>query len=108
MLTSYIQAALRRAHYEILSDDSSFYGEIPGFEGVLANAPTLEACRRDLLRYLKQLGFEGPISGGKHEFVLKGTLVVTIPNPHGSDIEKSCLGNFCARPEVDRKEWEKL
>jgi hypothetical protein len=31
MLTGYIKAAMRRAHYEILSDDGSFYGEIEGF-----------------------------------------------------------------------------
>jgi predicted RNase H-like HicB family nuclease len=45
MLTSYIQAAMKRAHYEILTDDGTFYGEIPGFDGVLANAGTLEECR---------------------------------------------------------------
>ncbi len=44
MLTNYIQAAMHQAGYEILTDDNSFYGEIPGFQGVWANAPTLEAC----------------------------------------------------------------
>lgn len=34
MLKKYIEAALRRAKYEILSDDGSFYGEIPSFDGV--------------------------------------------------------------------------
>ena len=29
MLLEYIQAALRRARYEILPDDGSYYGEIP-------------------------------------------------------------------------------
>lgn len=33
---------------EILSDDGSFYGHIPGFEGVWANAATLEGCRDEL------------------------------------------------------------
>jgi predicted RNase H-like HicB family nuclease len=45
MLTSYIQAAMHRATYQILSDDGSFSGEIPGFPGVWANASTLENCR---------------------------------------------------------------
>jgi len=40
---------MRRARYEILSDDGSFYGEIPGLDGVYSNAGTLEECR-DLLR----------------------------------------------------------
>jgi predicted RNase H-like HicB family nuclease len=48
MLTNYIRAAMRSARYEILPDDGSFYGEIPGFRGLWANAPTLEACREEL------------------------------------------------------------
>ena len=48
MLTGYIRAAMRRAKYEILEDDRSFYREIPGFQGVYANATTLEACREEL------------------------------------------------------------
>ncbi|MDQ2829175.1 MAG: type II toxin-antitoxin system HicB family antitoxin [Chloroflexota bacterium] len=48
MLTTYIRAAMRRAKYEMLSDDGTFYGEIPGFQGVYANADTLEACRDEL------------------------------------------------------------
>ena len=53
MLREYIGAAMRRAHYEILSDDGSYYGEIPGFEGVFANAETLEACREQLEEVLE-------------------------------------------------------
>lgn len=48
MLTKYIQAAMRRAQYEILEDDKTFYGHIPGIQGVWANEPTLEACRQEL------------------------------------------------------------
>jgi predicted RNase H-like HicB family nuclease len=48
MLTGYIGAAMRKAHYEILPDDGSFYGEIEGFQGVYANADTLDACRDEL------------------------------------------------------------
>ncbi len=54
MLTSYIRAAMRRAKYEILPDDNSFYGEIPGFDGVYANATTLEACREELEEVLEE------------------------------------------------------
>jgi predicted RNase H-like HicB family nuclease len=31
-----------------LPDDRSFYGEIEGFQGVYANADTLEACRDEV------------------------------------------------------------
>lgn len=48
MLTEYLEAAMRQARYEILPDDGTFYGEIPTFDGVYANASTLEACREEL------------------------------------------------------------
>jgi predicted RNase H-like HicB family nuclease len=54
MLTQYIQAAMRQAKYEILADDGSFYGEIPDFQGVYANAETLEACRNELAEVLEE------------------------------------------------------
>ena len=52
MLTQYIQSAMRRATYEMLSD-GTFYGEIPGLAGVYANAQTLEACREQLQEVLE-------------------------------------------------------
>ena len=53
MLTKYIRAAMNKARYEILLDDSTFYGGIPGFQGVYANADTLEACRDELEEVLE-------------------------------------------------------
>ncbi len=47
LLQAYIRGVLGRAHYEILEDDGSYYGEVPGFEGVYANAESLEKCRED-------------------------------------------------------------
>ena len=54
MFTSYLRAALRKAKYEILPDDATFYGEVPGFQGVYANAPTLEGCREELEEVLEE------------------------------------------------------
>lgn len=53
MLTDYINAAMRRAKYEILPEDQSYYGEIPGFDGVFANASSLEECRVELMSTLE-------------------------------------------------------
>ena len=53
MLTEYLRAAMRRARYEILSDDGSFYGEILELPGVWANAKTLEGCREELEKTLE-------------------------------------------------------
>ncbi len=54
MLNKYIQTVLHKAKYEILSDDNSFYGEIPEFQGVYANAATLEDCRDELAEVLEE------------------------------------------------------
>ncbi len=52
MLTNYVRAAMHKARYEIL-EDGTYYGEIPGFPGVYANADTLEGCREQLQEVLE-------------------------------------------------------
>ncbi len=47
MLLEYLQNAMRLARYELLPD-GSYYGEISGFDGVWAQAETLEDCRNEL------------------------------------------------------------
>ncbi len=54
MLTTYINAAMLRAHYEILPDDEGYFGAIDGLQGVWANAQTLEDCRRELQEVLEE------------------------------------------------------
>ena len=48
MLADYIDHALEIALYEIIEDDGSYWGEIPGLQGVWARHQTLEGCRREL------------------------------------------------------------
>ena len=45
MLTAYINAAMRKAHYEILPNNEGYFGKIEGLQGVWANSDTLESCR---------------------------------------------------------------
>ncbi len=47
MLRDYIKAAMSKAVYDIL-EDKSYYGEIPGFNGLFSNESTLEECRNEL------------------------------------------------------------
>lgn len=47
MVIRYIHNALRHAEYKKL-DDGSWFAEIPGFDGVWANAATVEGCRDEL------------------------------------------------------------
>lgn len=77
MLTEYIRAAMQRATYEILSD-GTFYGEIPGFQGVYANADTLVSCQEELQEVLEgwivlglRLGHSLPVVDGVELVVLQ-------------------------------------
>ena len=45
MLSEYIQKALEKALYKVL-DDGTWFAEIPDFQGVWANASTVEECRQ--------------------------------------------------------------
>ena len=70
MLTSYIREAMRLAKYEIL-EDHTYYGELPGFKGVWANADSLDACREELQSVLEdwlilglRMGHELPVVAG--------------------------------------------
>ena len=54
MLTEYLQGAMRRARYEVIEDDATFYGSIPGLDGVWGNASTMEACRQELESVLQE------------------------------------------------------
>ncbi len=56
MLTKYIEAAMKRARYELI-EDGTFYGSIPGFDGVWANAATLEGCREESAVMCSRTGF---------------------------------------------------
>ena len=62
--------------------------------------------RRKLVKALRALGFHGPFSGGRHEFMVRGDVVLAIPNPHRGDIGIGLLARILAQAGVTRKEWE--
>jgi predicted RNA binding protein YcfA (HicA-like mRNA interferase family) len=64
--------------------------------------------RRELIGYLKQLGFEGPYSGAKHQFMIRGDRTVRVPNPHQADIGRELLARILRQAGIDRSEWERL
>ena len=51
MITDYIQAALRRAKYEI--EEGVYYADVPELPGVLAYGATLEECRQQLIEVIE-------------------------------------------------------
>lgn len=62
--------------------------------------------RREFIACLRQLGFSGPWSGGRHQFMEKGTLTVILPNPHRGEIDKKLLSNLLRQAEIDKSTWE--
>ena len=70
MLAQYIDLAVELARYEIVEDDHSYWGEIPGFQGVWAKHETLPGCQRELREALSdwvalrlKMGLEIPALG---------------------------------------------
>ncbi|MFZ5818731.1 MAG: type II toxin-antitoxin system HicB family antitoxin [Chloroflexota bacterium] len=71
MLAEYIDKAMEQARYEIIEDEGTYWGEIPGLQGVWARHATLEGCRRELREALSdwlalrlRLGLPIPLLAG--------------------------------------------
>ncbi len=64
--------------------------------------------RDDLIRALRKAGFEGPYTGGKHQFMVRDELRLTIPNPHAGEIARPLLIRLLRQAGIDREEWERL
>ena len=67
MLAHFLDVAMEMATYEIIKDDASYWGEIPGLQGVWARHQTLAGCQRELREALSdwvalrlRLGLETP------------------------------------------------
>lgn len=64
--------------------------------------------RKDLIRCLKQFGFEGPYSGGRHQFMVKDDITIRIPNPHQVDIGRDLLFRILHQAQISKDTWENL
>jgi len=64
--------------------------------------------RKDLIHYFTLLGFDGPYSGGKHPFMVRGNSRLAIPNPHRKEIEIPLLSRILRQAGIEKDEWEKL
>ena len=62
--------------------------------------------RRKLIQSLRKLGFEGPYSGGRHQFLVRDDVRIRVPNPHRGDIGVELLGRILRQAGVTREEWE--
>jgi predicted RNA binding protein YcfA (HicA-like mRNA interferase family) len=59
----------------------------------------------ELVKRLKTFGFDGPYHGGKHPYMIRGDLVMTIPNPHRAEISVDLLARILRQARISREEW---
>jgi predicted RNA binding protein YcfA (HicA-like mRNA interferase family) len=70
--------------------------------------PLHPISRSDLIKLLRLAGFSGPESGGKHQFLIKGSLKLVIPNPHQGDIGVALLSRILKQAGISRDDWQNL
>jgi len=63
---------------------------------------------KKLVQRFRKLEFDGPYSGGRHLFMVKGELKVHIPNPHEGDISKHLLSEILRQAEISSTGWNKM
>ena len=63
--------------------------------------------RKTLIRKLKALGYSGPLSGGRHQFMIKGAKKIRIPNSHkGQSVHVSLLHEILRQAGIGDDEWK--
>ena len=68
-------------------------------------ARLIPVSRRKLVERFKELGFDGPYSGGKHPQMRRGNLTIIIPNPHQGDISAGLLRRILQQANISKEEW---
>jgi hypothetical protein len=59
-----------------------------------------------LVQKFHRLGFDGPYSGGRHLFMIKGSQKVRIPNFHRGDISRHLVSEILRQAGVSLKDWD--
>ncbi|MBI5325706.1 MAG: type II toxin-antitoxin system HicA family toxin [Ignavibacteriae bacterium] len=60
---------------------------------------------KEFLRKLKNFGFDGPFPGGKHQYMIKGKIRLTIPNPHRKEISVDLLIRLLKQTGISKEDW---
>ncbi len=58
--------------------------------------------RRVLIRKLRKLGFVGPYSAARHQYMERESVRIFIPNPHGKDIGVPIIKQILKQAGIDR------
>jgi len=64
--------------------------------------------RRILIKKLRELGFFGPYSATRHEYMKRNGEKIFIPNPHGKDIGLPIIKKIIGQLKISNQEFLKL
>lgn len=62
---------------------------------------------RSFVKKLHAFGFDGPYQEGKHPYMIKGNISVTIPNLHDGQISVDLLRRILNQADISRIDWVK-
>jgi predicted RNA binding protein YcfA (HicA-like mRNA interferase family) len=54
---------------------------------------------------MRKFGWNGPYQEGKHPYMMKGSLTLTLPNPHEGEISPDLLVRILRQAGITRTEW---
>ncbi|MDP2630236.1 MAG: type II toxin-antitoxin system HicA family toxin [Candidatus Uhrbacteria bacterium] len=60
---------------------------------------------RKLVHKFQRIGFDGPFSGGRHLFMVRGVQKIHIPNPHRGDVSKDLLAEILRQADISHDQW---
>jgi len=62
---------------------------------------------KELVKKLKKYGFQSPYSGGKHLYMIKEDIRLTMPNPHKKDISVDLMLKILKHTRISKDDWAK-
>jgi len=62
---------------------------------------------KELVKKLKKYGFQGPYSVGKHLYMIKENIRLTMPNPHKKDISVDLILKILKHARISKDDWAK-
>jgi predicted RNA binding protein YcfA (HicA-like mRNA interferase family) len=71
-------------------------------------AKLVPVTRIDLIRKLRNLGFDGPFVATRHQYMLQKSQKIFIPNPHGKDIGVPLLRRIIKQLDVTVEKFNSL
>ncbi|MFQ6031072.1 MAG: type II toxin-antitoxin system HicA family toxin, partial [Dehalococcoidia bacterium] len=59
--------------------------------------------RTELIRTLRDIDFDGPYVGGRHQYMIRGQVRLVLPNPHRGDIGRDLLARILRQAGITRE-----